>query len=125
MSRNSLGYRPKKTNLNSSFVNLRDRTSGLANVFTSQVLTASQFDYQANKQRVSGGAFQRKFKSSYKRLEEPEIEPTIDVQIDTDNIEEDIVKPAPQGESRNSGNLDLPPQNANDCIAESYNSVWD
>ena len=41
MSRNSLGYRPKKTNLNSSFVNVRDRTSGLANVFTSQVLTAS------------------------------------------------------------------------------------
>ena len=125
MSRQSLGYRAKRSNVNSSFVNLRDRTSGLSNVFTSQVLTASQFDYQPSKQKVSGGAFQRKFKSSYKRLEEPEIEPTIDVQIDADNIEEDIVRPGIQGESCNMNNLDLPPQNADDCVAESYNSIWD
>ena len=75
--------------MSSSFVNVRDHTSGLSNVFNSQVLTASQFDYEASRKKASaaGALQQRKFRSSYKRsaIEEPEIEP-INVKMDEDDI---------------------------------------
>lgn len=86
-----------------SIVNVRDRTSGLSNVFSGKAPTRSSFVFSSTKPLQDSAAHSNREKATI-----------------SDRYQEEIGEDLPEENT----SPEKPP-NENDCIAESMNSVWD